>query len=393
MIRQVRVRNFKSLNDVSLELGPRNIIVGPNMSGKSNFLLLFKFLTRMVLPAPGVYGLPNAVSQMGGFAELAWRGGASNLISIALEGDFTGVAAEGASEKWKYQLDFVSDGRGHISVQEENLTFIGPSGEYPAIRKDADSGRRVIIGRQRGELSEVHDSSRSALEFEIPDWEGNRIRTLFAALRFYSLIPALMKQVNTTSAAYFLEEGGGNLSSWLLMLQTRYQEHFQRINLAARGVFPELASIFTFPTQQSTVFVASSERFLKTPIPVWQMSDGELCFIAWLSLVFCPPELGAPAYFVEEPENYLHPRLIETLIGLLDQAQRSPDLTPAQIFATTHSLVFVDRTAVEDLIVFEKRNGATICTRAREKEHLQELISRQEVGLGDLYYSGALGRE
>lgn len=393
MIKRVHVRNFKSLNDVSLELGLRNILVGPNMSGKSNFVSLFKFLTRMVLPAAGVYGLPNAVSQMGGFAELAWRGDTSNLISIALEGDLSDGASGKLPDMWSYKLDFVSDGRGHISVQEESLIFTGPSGEDHAIRRDPRSGRREIISRQRGSIATVEDSSRSALEFEIPEWEGNRIRSLFATLRFHSLIPALMKQVNTTSAAAFLDEGGGNLSAWLLMLQTRYQEHFQRINLAAKGVFPDLASIFSFPTQQATVFLASQERFLRTPVPVWQMSDGALCFIAWLSLILCPPELGAPVYFVEEPENYLHPRLIEALFDLLDQTQSTPGVNPAQILATTHSLVVVDRAALDDLIVFERRNGATTCTRPREREHLHELISRREVGLGDLYYSGALGRE
>lgn len=393
LIRRVRAQNFKSLNDVSVQLGARNVAVGPNMSGKSNFISLFKFLTRMVLPAPGVYGLPNAVSEMGGMAELAWRGGNSNLMSIGLEGDFAEHGQGGEEEKWTYSLAFVSDGRGHITVQEESLIFSSPSGDHSAIRKDPGSGRRVIVSRSRGTMTEVHDSNRSALEFEIPEWEGNRIRTLFATFRFYNLIPALMKQVNATAASNFLEEGGGNFSSWMLLLQTRYQDYFQKINLAAKGVFPDIASVFTFPTQQSTVLVASSERHLKSPVPMWHMSDGELCFLAWLSLIFCPPELGAPAYFIEEPENHLHPRAIEALTGLLDQAQSDLGVNRAQVFATTHSLALVDQTPVSDLIVFEKRQGATVCTRPSEKQHLQELLSRKEVGLGDLYYSGALGRD
>jgi predicted ATPase len=392
VIRRVSVRNFKSLNDFSVELGDRNVIVGANMSGKSNFISVFKFLSRMVLPGSGAYGLPSAVNEMGGFADLAWRGGNSNLVSISLSGDFVGFLKNIEDDEWRYSIEFVSDGRGHISVQEETLVFRGPSGEHAAIRKDSD-GRRVIASRQRGGVSLVSDSNRSALEFEIPEWEGNTIRQMFATFRFYNLIPTLMKQINTTAAPYFLDENGGNLSAWLLVLQTRYQEYFQKINLAAKGVFPDIASVFTFPTQQSTVLVASSEQYLRTPVPVWQMSDGELCFIAWLSLIFCPPDLGAPVYFIEEPENHLHPRAIEALTGLMAQVQAEIGLNRAQVIATTHSLVLVDKTSVEDLIVFEKVRGATSCVRPREKRHLQELLSRKEIGLGDLYYSGALGHD
>lgn len=55
MIRRIAVKNFKSLRDVSLELGTRNVLVGPNMSGKTNFLSIFKFLNRMVLPSQALF--------------------------------------------------------------------------------------------------------------------------------------------------------------------------------------------------------------------------------------------------------------------------------------------------------------------------------------------------
>jgi predicted ATPase len=393
MIRQLRVQNFKSLKDVNTSLANRNVLVGPNMSGKTNFISVFRFLNTMVLPTSGVYGLPHAVNSLGGFAELAWRGGQSKLVSIALEGDFIPTEPDDPIRDWSYQLDFVSDGRGHITVQEEKLTFATASTRYPLITKDADTGRRWLLSREKGRVAEVHDSSRSGLEFEIPDWEGNRLRSLFASFRFYNLIPQLMKQVNTTAAAPFLDEGGSNFSAWVLMLQTRYQEQFQRINVAAQGALPELANLFTYPTQQSTVFVASSEKHLKTAVPVWQMSDGELCFVAMLTLLFCPSELGAPAYFIEEPENHLHPRLVELLVTLLDQRESDPDFVAPQVFATTHSLELVDKSSLDHLLVFDRTNGATRCTRPEQKDHLRKLVSRQEIGLGDLYYSGALGHD
>lgn len=48
MITRVRVQNFKSLKDVSVELTPFTVLIGPNNSGKSNFLSALRFLSATV---------------------------------------------------------------------------------------------------------------------------------------------------------------------------------------------------------------------------------------------------------------------------------------------------------------------------------------------------------
>lgn len=270
--------------------------------------------------------------------------------------------------------------------------MFGPSGDYKLI--DSADGQRVLKHSNGRMVSRVDDTSRSALEFEIPDWEGNALRWFIGSWRFYRLFPQLMKQFNAAAAPNFLTEYGDNLSSWLMNLQTRYRESFDRIRSVARDVFPELEDLFTSPTQQATVYLASTEKHLKRPVSVWQMSDGQLSFIALLSLIFAPPDsdLSVGLYCVEEPENHLHPHLLETLVELLKQVQ--DELGPnrsAQVIVTTHSLHLVDKCGLEELIVFERQNGATQCTRPSDKRHLQELLEREEMGLGDLYYSGALG--
>lgn len=95
-------------------------------------------------------------------------------------------------------------------------------------------------------------------------------------------------------------------------------------------------------------------------------------------------------YCVEEPENHLHPRLLETLMELVRQQQQ--ELGPggaAQIVATTHSPTIVDKTDLSELIIVDKRDGATVCRRPDDKVQLRELL--EEAGLGELYFSGALG--
>lgn len=391
MIRNIRVKNFKSLRDVSLALGLRNVLVGHNMSGKSNLIDVFRFLTRMVFPAPGVLGLPNAFITLGGFSEVVWKGGDSNLISILLDGD--GVIGRNPEEhaRWSYEISILGDTiGGSVTVQDETLRVLRPEGDYKLI--DNADGQRVLKNSEGRTITPINDRSRSALEFEIPDWEGNSLRRFIGSWRFYRLLPQLIKlnQSNAATAQHFLTEYGDNLSAWLLTLQTRHRESFDKIRSVATDVLPELKDLLTQLIQQATVFLASTEKHLKRPVFVSQMSDGQLSFLALLSLIFSPLELGAPVYCIEEPENHLHPALLEMLMELLKQVQEEPDRS-AQVIATTHSPHLVDKCDLDELIVFERREGATRCTRPSDKKHLRELLEREEVGLGDLYYSGALG--
>jgi len=65
MLTQMRAKNFKSLKDVTLNLGPRNVLVGANMAGKSNVIDLFRFIYDMAFAAAGNWAVPNAMSARG----------------------------------------------------------------------------------------------------------------------------------------------------------------------------------------------------------------------------------------------------------------------------------------------------------------------------------------
>ena len=393
MITRLQLANFKSFNELSIPLTRRNLLVGPNMSGKSNLIAAFRFLSLLVRGAGG-RGLTNAFNTLapGGVEELLWRGGQSRVMSLVVTGDFREFPDHSESDTWDYKIDIVAPPHGSPRIEGESLDVRTPTGQTSLIAKDPATGERVLQNIRNTQVHRFVDVEKSALEFEIPGWEGNSLTNLFRSFQFFTLAPAAMKQVNAASAVMSLASDGSNLSSWLMFLQTRFRDSFQAIEQATKDALPDVASILTWPTQQATVFVASAEHHLRTPVPVWQMSDGELCFIALVSLILGPEELGSPLYCLEEPENHLHPKLLQTLIGVLEQRQRSLGNKAAQIIATTHSLELVDRCEVQDLVVVEKRNGSSHCIRPSEKLEVQELLAREELGLGDLYYSGVLSR-
>jgi predicted ATPase len=252
---------------------------------------------------------------------------------------------------------------------------------------------RFLCNIQHQRLLPVSDPTRSILEFEIPGWPGNFLRSAIRDWRFYELVPSIMRNPNQMAAAEFLQERGENLSQWLLNLQTKYYpDSFARIQEVLRDALPQVSGLFTSPTQQSTVALGSHEKYLKRPVMLSQMSAGQLAFVAFLSLIYAPSDRAASLCCIEDLENYLHPNLIVTLLEVLRQAQEEWERTKrgTQIMMTTHSPLVVDKMKLDEIIFVERREGATVCSRPTDKSHLTKLLQDEEIGLGDLVYSGAL---
>jgi predicted ATPase len=378
MITRLQVKNYLSLRDVDLQLNPRNnIFVGPNMAGKSSLIDCFRFLTQMV-----TNGLQQALLDRGGFLEVVWNGGHQNRIRLHLTAENNDT-----NDIYGYDITILGSATGVIAVEKEHLVVASNNQSTTLI--DLNNGQGTISHRDGSPAFTSPGPGHSALEFNVPGWIGTDVRALMASWRFYRPLPILMKQPNAATNQTFLTENGDNFSSWLLTLRTNYPEEFRMIEQAATDIFPDLEALLT-PLTQFVTSAASREKNLLHPIPVRRMSDGEVTFLAWLSLIFAPVDLGSPFLCAEEPENHLHPRLLETLAELLHQRQNEFGAQASQIIMTTHSPYLIDRFNLEDLIIVEKRDGATRYTKPASKEHLRALIEREELGLGDLWFAGAL---
>src|SRR4051794_2873349 len=85
MLTRIKVSNFKSFDELDVELRPLNIVVGSNAAGKSNFLEIFRFLRDIA-----VEGLENAVSLQGGMEFLTnLQIGHTQPISVEVTAEWT----------------------------------------------------------------------------------------------------------------------------------------------------------------------------------------------------------------------------------------------------------------------------------------------------------------
>ncbi|MBI5967935.1 MAG: AAA family ATPase, partial [Deltaproteobacteria bacterium] len=115
MIKRLQVKNYKSLKEIDIELGKRNILVGPNMSGKSNLIDCLKFLTHI-----SILGVTQAFLNRGGFQEVAWKGGGGGAISFQLLIEKERNTEE-PKKTYEYEISIIGSPSGLISIEREHL--------------------------------------------------------------------------------------------------------------------------------------------------------------------------------------------------------------------------------------------------------------------------------
>ena len=387
MITRLHVRNFKSLRDLDVQLEPINVLVGSNMSGKSNILDVLRFLQQLFFPEAGTQGFSYALAQRGGINEVLWKGGDDKLLTIGLEG--TDPAS--SDVRYKYELQLIAGPGDFITNQNESLKLLRSGTESDLIVHDQGFLRlKNADGKEMGNLG---SSGVSALQYAVPGWDGFKFQQWVRLWRFYDLVPQIMKQPSLMSLGQVLNPNGDNLSAWLMWLQAHSPEALKRVNEVLGDLFPEVMQVRIIPTPDGRVHMSTFEKGLKRATNVWQTSDGFLAITALLSLLYVPPELSGTVFCVEEPANHLHPRLLETLVRLLRQVRQEAvdaNLPLTQIILTTQSPYLLDQFSLDEIIWIEKKEGETKAYRPSAKEHLRKLVEDKELGLGDLMYTGAL---
>ena len=113
-VTHLRLENWRNFREADIALPRRVFLVGPNASGKSNFLDAFRFIREL---APSVLGLSDAVGDRGGVSSVRCLAARKNpAIGIVME-----VGTEGDPGRWRYTLRLGQDNRRRPQVKEERV--------------------------------------------------------------------------------------------------------------------------------------------------------------------------------------------------------------------------------------------------------------------------------
>jgi len=379
-VNKLIVKNYKSLKDLQLEMKPFMVFIGPNNAGKSNIFDCLRFLSDSARKGRD---WQQMVNQKGGFKQIVYDGNTSDKILIELQGS---VNVKSKVQHYKYFVKFVgerfSGGRNinEIFTLMENgekhlLEFPFENNKVIAINANNEQSSMNVSGDQlyiSYFADPVYYPIIGHFSQEVQNWG------------FFHLLPPLMREPSEVLNEFQLRAMGENISTMLHTLQSESRERFHKIEEILKEAVPELEELTTGLTQQkpSLTYIRIREKHLKTSIPVWNMSDGTIRLLGYLATIYSPevPSLIC----IEEPENYVHPRLLEFIADLIKTASQK-----TQVLVTTHSPYLIDFLEPEDLFIVEKKKGQTIVNKAEDKKGIKEAL--RKLGLGEMWYAGSLG--
>ena len=359
MIKKLKVKNYKSLKDVELELGKFNVLIGPNASGKSNLLDCLAFVSE--LTEDNVY---KALEVRGGYERVVFGGGKEKI-----EISFEFVLDTKASEF------FIS--LSERGVVEEKLSIEG----------------EMIIEHHPGKVAIMLVSTPSGTEHvkrEIGTWDSTikehpEIRDYLTAWRSYNFMTSQMRRKDPAKRNLILAKTGSNLAQVLLSLHNERPKIFARIEDILTQAIPQIDELLTPLTESSDLYsetyVAVREKGFDSPFNYFQVSDGTLKLLAYITAIAIEE---ANVVCFEEPENFIHPRLFELLVEVLKKSDK-------QILLSTHSPYLVDFVEPEDVIIVEKKDKETVMSRIKDGAKLKARLAELGLALGEYWYGGGLG--
>lgn len=181
-----------------------------------------------------------------------------------------------------------------------------------------------------------------------------------------------------------LTKSGDNLANVIQFLAERHGTQLERIFEVLRRRVPRIERVLAETMLDGRLLLQIKDAPFNQPVLARFASDGTLKLLAYLVLLYDP----APPPFVgiEEPENFLHPRLLPELA---EECRAATERT--QLMVTTHSPFFLNALRPEEVRVWwRNEQGYTQSQRAADLPGVPEFVARGAL-LGHLWMEGQLG--
>jgi predicted ATPase len=167
-------------------------------------------------------------------------------------------------------------------------------------------------------------------------------------------------------------------------LAERHPAHLERIFAVLRERVPRIERVLAETMPDGRLLLQIKDAPFSSPILARFASDGTLKMLAYLVLLYDP----APPHFIgiEEPENFLHPRLLSELA---EECREACERT--QLLVTTHSPFFLNGLRPDEVrVLWRDEYGYTQTSRAKDLPGVCEFVEQGAL-LGHLWLEGQLG--
>jgi predicted ATPase len=355
---RVQLKNWRNFKQANVALQGRAFLVGPNASGKSNFLDVFRFLHDLAAVGGG---FQQAVQKRGGVSKLrsmAARESSDITVHVQLGDDDT-------TDTWDYQLTFNQDRQRRPQISEESVKHNG----------------QIVL--KRPDSSDQNDPERLTQTY-VEQVNANRdfrdVFTFFQSVRYLHIVPQLVREPDRSINRNDDPFGGDFLERIATAQIPTQRSRLRKIKEALKIAIPQLLELELKKDERGVPHLQAKYQHWRAQ-GIWldedQFSDGTLRLIGLLWSILD----GTGPLLLEEPELSLHPSIIRTLPHIFISARNKMQ---RQILMSSHSndLLRDEGIAFDEVLVFRPTSEGTEIQLAKDIPEITRLVGG-EISLAD----------
>lgn len=399
----LKVKNFKSFDEIDVKFGKFNVILGPNASGKSNFRQALVFAKDIA-----EHGLSNAISMQGG-ADFLCNVNIGRERHLELEISFRYESPVSLSQSspipksnfwidcatYKLAIAFHKVGSGY-RIAEDKVALEGTIG-----RADDKERGKAVLSVHRSKTGGIIYAQETAPGYRVPSaylrQTGYQAKTYqkeailkhpfggpyravidigLRQLSTYNFDPHLAKGAYQITGRNALDPDAKNLAIVLHDILKSKKEKTRLLNYLTE-LLPFVQDARVSGLSDRAYIIHLIEKYHpKSELPAFLLSDGTIQVVALIVALFFDNKLMT---FIEEPERNLHPALASKIVTLMREAAESK-----QVFITTHNSTTIRHLKLEETFLASRTDdGFSRLENAKNVARLKKYL-KHDIGLDDL---------
>lgn len=345
-ITRLKLTNWKNFKSADVRLGARVFVIGPNASGKSNLLDVFRFLRDVAGES-----LRAAVKRRSGVSSIRCLSATrNNRVAIDVE------MIDEENVTWRYRLEFLQDNNQRPVIAEEAVW----------------RGDEQIVSRPEPEdEKDAERLTETALERPSTNQDFRGISNFFKTVTYLHLIPQAVRDPTGFAPGPVQDDPFGRdilVRIWNTNRRTQ-GARLKKIGEALKAALPQLQSLEVEPDEAGKphlVAVYANWRAQGAKQRENQFSDGTIRLLGLLWATF----EGAGPLLIEEPELSLHPEIVRRLPSMFVRINRMRKEVARQILISTHSPDLLSDTGIpaEEVLVLKPTDQGTVIEIATEAD-------------------------
>lgn len=353
-IQRVGIENWKNFLKGDVRLSRRLFLIGPNASGKSNFLDIFRFLRDLSLSKGG--GLREAIESRSGVSAircLAARKYSDILIEVELKDE--------SGDEWLYRLSFNQDKQRTPLIKEERVE---KNGQEVLKRPD-----------DKDELDNLR-LTQTALEQISSNKDFRPVVNFFQSVNYQHLLPQVIRDPQGFSPGQVENDPfGRDFLQRVENTPAKFRDsRLKKILSALKVAAPQLKELKVTRDNLGVPHLVGLFEHWRPHAgkqDETKFSDGTLRLFGLLWSLF----EGEGPLLMEEPELSLHSEVVRHLPSLIERVNQHRK-TKRQFIISTHSEeILADKSidANEVLRLEPSRDGTLLKSPLQDSDEMAQL--------------------